>query len=262
MSCHSIQRETTHRLGPPLFEIGRVAADRKPGMHATAYILESVMEPGAYRVEGYSGQMPKNVVADLDEDQIRDLVAYLCSLGADRPDYASVLNLSIERRAETHALEPHKVSPERMELARSVYYGKGGCAHCHESHVQIEYQLRAPTLFGAGLTNREEVRQSILDPSHRADPFYQSTLVVTKDGLSTAGRRVQDPGFDGVTLLVPASDGASLTLRRIAMSEIERNKLDEPMVRKLKQSPMPKGYGDLLSPEELDALVAMIVALN
>jgi hypothetical protein len=64
-----------------LSNIGTVAATRKPGMDAEAYIRESLLQPSAYVVPGFpDGQMPTVLGTRLTTQQQNDLVAYLLSL--------------------------------------------------------------------------------------------------------------------------------------------------------------------------------------
>src|SRR5438046_8938742 len=54
--CHRIGQKGTR--APDLAGIGARAAKTKPGMSAKAYILESLLQPAAYIVEGYPPIMP------------------------------------------------------------------------------------------------------------------------------------------------------------------------------------------------------------
>src|SRR5438128_2983702 len=55
--CHKIGQKGTR--APDLAGVGGRAATRKPGMSAKQYIIESLLDPGAYIVEGYPNIMPK-----------------------------------------------------------------------------------------------------------------------------------------------------------------------------------------------------------
>src|SRR5919109_1112248 len=54
--CHRIGQKGTR--APDLGGVGARAAKTKPGMSAKAYILESLISPQAYVVEGYPPIMP------------------------------------------------------------------------------------------------------------------------------------------------------------------------------------------------------------
>src|SRR5712692_6890835 len=79
--CHRIGQKGTR--APDLAGIGARAATRKPGMSAKAYIIESLLKPTAYIVEGYPPIMPevdKPPIA-LNRSEVWALTAFLESLG-------------------------------------------------------------------------------------------------------------------------------------------------------------------------------------
>jgi cytochrome c oxidase subunit 2 len=84
MGCHTIGSASKGRF-PDLGGIGSRAGSRKPGMSSTDYLAESLYDPNAYIVEGYSPGMPpisKPPIA-LSDMEILALVAYLQSLGGE-----------------------------------------------------------------------------------------------------------------------------------------------------------------------------------
>ena len=62
------------RVGPDLTDLADRAAARVPGLDARAYVRQSIREPGAYRVAGYSAVMPD---LHLTDEQIDSLAAFL-----------------------------------------------------------------------------------------------------------------------------------------------------------------------------------------
>jgi mono/diheme cytochrome c family protein len=59
--CHSAPGiAATVRVGPDLNQLRTVAASRKPGTDAEAYVRESVVEPQAFVVAGYAQGGPGN----------------------------------------------------------------------------------------------------------------------------------------------------------------------------------------------------------
>lgn len=82
-TCHRI--DTDERLiGPGLLHVGERAITRIEDYTAADYIRESILEPGAYIVEGYPDIMPKNFSAAFTEDEINDLTAFLLTLAAEQ----------------------------------------------------------------------------------------------------------------------------------------------------------------------------------
>jgi mono/diheme cytochrome c family protein len=79
--CHTIQGVSSGQVGPDLSKVGQVAAGRVPGKSAEEYLLEAVVNPDAFVVEGFSaGIMPQIYSTQLSQQQLDDLVAYLASL--------------------------------------------------------------------------------------------------------------------------------------------------------------------------------------
>lgn len=79
-SCHSLETGIDG-VGPSLADIGAGAGSRVSGVSAEEYLRRSVTDPNADVAEGFAaGVMPANYDAQLSEQQLNDLVAYLLSL--------------------------------------------------------------------------------------------------------------------------------------------------------------------------------------
>jgi len=74
--CHSLDGVDGEH-GPTLQGISERAGERVPGMNAEEYLRQSILEPGAYLVEGYEDEMEPFYELLLTEDDIDDIVAYL-----------------------------------------------------------------------------------------------------------------------------------------------------------------------------------------
>jgi hypothetical protein len=82
--CHSLEPGEV-RLGPPIdaASLSQTAADRE--MTPEAYIMESIVDPGAFEKEGFpSGVMPQDFGAKLTAGQLQALVNYLLSPGGEQ----------------------------------------------------------------------------------------------------------------------------------------------------------------------------------
>lgn len=75
IGCHTVG-SVGGVTGPNLSQIGAVAATRKPGMDAQAYINESIRNSTAYVVPGFPPVMP-SFQGVLTEQEINSIVAYL-----------------------------------------------------------------------------------------------------------------------------------------------------------------------------------------
>ncbi len=161
--CHKISEQGNTR-GPDLRGVGARAASRKPGMSAEAYLVESLVNPGAYVVEEFAAAggvtiMPVATLppADLSPTELKALLAYLLSLGGEVT--VEITEQDVARAAAKK--EQPRVSIDTHPGADLVT--RHGCIACHD----VKGTMR---LVGPPLTNvRErlsavEIRQSILDP--------------------------------------------------------------------------------------------------
>lgn len=68
-------------VGPALAGVATRAETRISGLSAEAYIRNSILEPGAYTVEGFPAEiMPRTLKDELSPDDLEAVVAYLLTL--------------------------------------------------------------------------------------------------------------------------------------------------------------------------------------
>jgi mono/diheme cytochrome c family protein len=80
-ACHTITGISSGNVGPVLDGFASLAGSRVSGLTAEEYIQQSIEDPSAFVVEGFSdGIMPQNFAQVLSADQISDLVAFLMTL--------------------------------------------------------------------------------------------------------------------------------------------------------------------------------------
>jgi mono/diheme cytochrome c family protein len=81
INCHSLAPGKV-LVGPSLTDIGVTAADRIPGTSARDYLLQAVIDPDAFLVEGYEGgRMPDVWAEGLSAEEIAALIDYMLTLG-------------------------------------------------------------------------------------------------------------------------------------------------------------------------------------
>jgi mono/diheme cytochrome c family protein len=80
-ACHTIEGVSSGTTGPDLTHVATNAATRVPGLSAEEYILQSILEPNAFVVEGFAeGIMPPTMSETLSESQLQDVITYLLGL--------------------------------------------------------------------------------------------------------------------------------------------------------------------------------------
>lgn len=246
--CHNLSEGDSPRYGPSLHEIGKIAAQRKPGMSAEEYLLESIVDPGAFRADGVPGTMPGMIWLSLSDADLRALVTFLASRGGT-PDAGRIRGLKIPERpqAASGSTDADRV---RIDAGEALFREKAKCANCHRMRPDPDFLLRAPSLLDAGVLDAESIRKSIVEPSAEIAPGYRQVNVPLKDDTLVVGRLIREDE-SGVTLLRVSEEGV-LERRTIPRADIRETGYVLSDV-----SPMPP-MKDVLTPEEVDALVAFL----
>src|SRR5205814_1311803 len=132
--------EICHRMGqkgtraPDLGGIGAGAGKTKPGLRAKAYIIESLLQPSAYIVEGYPPIMPavdKPPIA-LNRSEVWALTAFLESLGGTVDVTLNDIPASVGAGGGAAAAAEFKI-PGDPKGGEAVFQGKGTCIACHKA---------------------------------------------------------------------------------------------------------------------------------
>ena len=256
-SCHFAKVGFPAHHGPNLYDIGRVGATRKPNQTAAQYILESVLDPSAFVAPSGRPGMPPNMGADLDPDDLRNLIGFLASCGAT-PDYDEIVNLDIPDRRSNDTVTT-LIRLNDMQLAEHVLREKGTCLNCHSLFKVPESNVFAPGLFGVGLSDKKSLHESLLEPDKDIKPKYRTVKVLLANGEFLSGLLVSrnDQGL----VLCTRDEQNQLVLRKIPLSDIEEED-GQPQIRDAQTSLMPTGFDKSLTEDEIDALLNLIRQLN
>ena len=135
-------------------------------------------------------------------------------------------------------------SPDR---GKTLFAGKGGCATCHR--VNGVGPRSAPDLSDVGaIRTPAALQRSLLDPTSAMLPINRPVRVVTKDGRTIRGRRLNEDTYT-VQLIDDQERLVSLTKAGLRTYEIG------------KTSPMPSASKSL-SADEVADLVAYLLTLK
>ncbi len=255
--CHFLNPDVSTHHGPNLHDIGRTAAKRKPGQTAGEYLLESILDPGAFIAPSSRPGMPPNVVAGLSPDEIRNLVAFLANQGAlAREDELMGLDIPDMRCQKS---EREEVRLRDMQLAEEVLRDKGSCLRCHSVHDRPEHNVFAPRLFGAGLIDPEQLSESIVNPDKVVSPAYRGVNVILKSGKVVSGRLISRTE-DRLVLFTRTKENEFVRLE-VPLSDVEEGD-GEPLIVESDVSLMPTGFDQILSRQEIEKVIALIKQLN
>lgn len=133
--------EICHRIGqvgaraPDLGKVAAGAATRKPGMSAKAYLIESLLDPGAYVVEGYPNIMPKvdRPPIALNRSEIWAVVGFLESLGGTVGVALSDIPTTAGAAAAGGAAVAEIKLPGDAKAGQAIFMSKGACIACHKA---------------------------------------------------------------------------------------------------------------------------------
>ncbi len=119
------------------------------------------------------------------------------------------------------------------------------CAVCHQ--MEGKGALVGPQLTGIGTRGLERLCEDILDPNRNVDVNFRTTVLTLKDGDTVSG-------------LFRRSEGELLVLADAAGKEFT---VPTPTVRERTQtesSLMPDNFGDVITPEDFNALLTFLQA--
>ncbi|MCA9262631.1 MAG: c-type cytochrome [Planctomycetales bacterium] len=254
-ACHIVEKGITTHHGPNFYDIGRVAATRKPGMSAASYILESMLEPDKFVAPTNWRGMPLNVATELPAHEIRNVVAFLVDQGG-KVDYDEIRQLDVPDYQPD--ANPLVVTRADMELAETVLRQKGDCLKCHSPYRNAEYRVYAPSLFAVGLS-ADGAKESIIDPNKVVSPAFHEVTVFLQSGEQLTGRLISRN--EEQLVLLARNEKNEYARRMIPVVEIEVD--DGKLAIESRQlSPMPTGFAQLLTEEELRAVLSLLQQLN
>ena len=73
--------ENTVLVGPSLANIALIAETRVAGLDAKTYLLQSVLQPNAFKPEGFEDkQMDSSLAKSLSSEELDDIVSYMLTL--------------------------------------------------------------------------------------------------------------------------------------------------------------------------------------
>ncbi|MCC6531627.1 MAG: cytochrome c [Burkholderiales bacterium] len=162
MTCHTIEPGAGIKgggRGPNLADIAVRRAKGATGGPASLmeYLTQSLYEPSAYLVEGFSNIMPASTAAPakLNYEEVVAVVNYLQSLGG-RP---SVKIGDIPRPAGIAAAAPAPLAASAADP--KALFNSLGCAGCHS--LEAGKKVLGPSLDAAGIRQAAAARKMSLE---------------------------------------------------------------------------------------------------
>jgi mono/diheme cytochrome c family protein len=165
-TCHKIGEKGTR--APDLGGIGSRAATRKPGTPGKQYLLESLVTPGAYLVEGYPNIMPQvdRPPIALNRSEVWAMVAYLESLGGTVDVKLDDIPQSVGAASGAAGAQAAPVNiPGDVKSGEVVFTTKGGCVACHAAGKIAGAKVGPDLSQIAKIQTPEYIMKKIVDPA-------------------------------------------------------------------------------------------------
>lgn len=160
--------------------------------------------------------------------------------------------LAYLRSLNTSSASADELVPGNPGAGKAIFFGKAGCSRCHEVNEQGEDI--GPDLSEAGRNSASYLRKAILYPNAPVSFMQmrlrpQAVAVTTNSGEHVLGIKRAEDNF---TLILTDMDGR---LRRFDRSQIAEEHVQT-------RSLMPDDYGKVLSPGDIQNLVAYLASLK
>jgi len=162
--CHRIGQKGTR--APDLAGIGARAGKTKPGMSAKQYILESLLQPGAYVVEGYPNIMPQvdKPPIGLNRSEVWALTVFLESLGGTVDVTLNDIPPTVGAAAAGGGVAAEVKLPGDPKAGEAIFAGKAGCIACHKAGKVGASPVGPDLSHIAKIQTSEYIMKKILDP--------------------------------------------------------------------------------------------------
>lgn len=254
--CHRVGDRGDGTRGPDLSDIGFRAGPRAERLDldsGTEYLVQSIMEPGAHVVEGYTDDMATVYwpPIDLGRDQIQAVVAYLQSQGGEVDTWG--ISVDESRLGSEPPMNPFRAGdPERG----AAVWEEMECASCHA--VSGEPSTSAgPDLTDIGAyRNWTWLAESLLQPNAEIGRNWTFTTVYYEP---EDARFVSETSVNGFIRRNTEEEVAVLTMSKDTVTLPGDRVL---RVQEQESSKMPTNYGELMTFREVADLVAYLESLE
>ena len=257
-TCHSIGTSGSATRGPNQEGLAARAEERakEAGLSSgLEYLVESIVDPSAYIVEGYDNIMPKVYDAPimLNREQIQAVLTYLQTLGGESNIEAVAKFAEKIPEASGDAVAPW-VPPIDVDIKEGelVFFDESRGVTCSKCHVLNGKGSKVgPDLTGIGAVQTPQyLIESVLKPSAIIVKGFETMYLMTNDGMAYNGLLVSQDE-DEVVLMVD-EDGE--------MEEYVFYPDEIAQMQKQDVSIMPGNFQDMLTTKEFYGVIMFLLS--
>jgi putative heme-binding domain-containing protein len=256
-TCHSIGTSGSATRGPNQEGLASRAEERAKATGLSSgleYIVESIVEPDKFIVDGYDKIMPK--VYDppimLDREKILAVLTYMQTLGGET-DIGAVMKFKdrIPEASKTKVVPwvpPIEVDPKEGEL---VFFDDTRDVTCSKCHLLNGKGSKVgPDLTGIGAVQTPQyLIESVLKPSNVIVKGFETMYLMTNDGMAYNGLLVSQNEKE-VVLMVD-EDGK--------MEELVFYPDEIAQMQKQDVSIMPGNFSEMLTTKEFYGVISFLL---
>ncbi len=256
-TCHSIGTSGSATRGPDQEGLATRAEEKAKERGLSSgleYMVESIVEPDTFIVEGYDKIMPR--VYDppimLGREKILAVLTYLQTLGGES-DIDAVMKFKdkipeASKKKVTPWIPPIEVDPKEGEL---VFFDETRGVTCSKCHVLNGKGSKVgPDLTGIGAVQTPQyLIESVLKPSAVIVKGFETMYLITTDGMAYNGLLVSQ-NEEEVVLMVD-EDGV--------MEEYVFYPDEIEQIQKQDVSIMPGNFSDMLTTKEFYGVISFLL---
>ena len=216
--------------------------------------------------DGVPGSAMPAFKNSLSKEQIADVTAYTLSLGTENAKQleelrANPAQLDALANANKPATKPAAPAPSagtpieaamtrgNIAAGRELFFAAEEVQNCRVCHTfQGKGGKVGPDLTAISSKPAEEIKRSIVTPSHAVEEKFATFAVTLRDGRRFAGVKRDE---DNETLRLYDTSSLPPVSRAFLKTEITKTE-------KLNESAMPGHYGQRFTAQQLDDLVAFL----
>jgi len=257
-TCHSIGTSGSATRGPNQEGLASRAEERAKATGLSSgleYIVESIVDPNKFIVEGYDKIMPR--VYDppimLGREKILAVLSYLQTLGGE-PDVDAIMKFKdrIPEASKTKVVPwvpPIEVDPKEGE---KIFFDETRDVTCSKCHVLNGKGSKVgPELTGIGAVQTPQyLIESVLKPSAVIVKGFETMYLITNDGMAYNGLLVSQDEEE-VVLMVD-EDGK--------MEEFVFYPDEIAQMQKQDVSIMPGNFSEMLTTKEFYGIISFLLS--
>ena len=137
--------------------------------------------------------------------------------------------------------------PGDPDRGHDLFFGKGRCGECHLANGKGGFIASDLTTWGQGRASAE-IRSAILQPGSDSDRRTKIVSIMTRDGQELSG-------------IIRAEDNFSIDLQTISGQFVLVQRTDLATLKYNSDPLMPRDYGNVLTPAELNDLISYLMTI-